>query len=386
MAGKPLGFHGALLHLKGDWAEFSHTLGFADWSSALFCCLFCKATKNKRYEISGFSPLNSPWTELTHDDMERAWRGCEKWRTLTENDHARVRAHLHYDKRRNGGSGRCIYKDFPELQLIKDDRLEPHPGLLDVAMFDPDIGITLDSLMVDKLHTLHLGPAMAWCCHALWQLILVDAWQTGVKGASLHHRSVQYIRSTLWNWYRCRRQDMPDDDITEVQNFTLAMLGGKPSSQSLHTKAAETKGLVPFVLDVLRDKLARFTDNRGIVLIKCGEAMQEYFVLLDESPILVPAATLQKMYDAMKRHIILAKLAEVPMKPKHHLVLHLVARTARHGNPGYYATFTDEGINKLLKHVGQAAHRSVWEVRVFLHFGKVEDIRHGKRKHLSFDQ
>ena len=252
-------------------------------------------------------------------------------------------------------------------------------------MFDPDIGITLDSLMVDKLHTLHLGPAMAWCCHSLWQLILVDAWQTGHVGASLHSLSVHYIRTTLWDWYRDRKRQMPEQDITEVQNFTLNMLGGKPSSQSLHTKAAETKGLVPFVLDLLKDKKARFTGNHADVLIGCGEAMQQYFELLDEAPRNVPAATLQKMYDAMKRHIILAKLAGVPLKPKHHLVLHLVARTAKHGNPGYYATFTDEGINKLLKHVGQAAHRSVWEVRVFVHFGKVEDIRLGKRKHMSFD-
>jgi hypothetical protein len=59
---------------------------------------------------------------------------------------------------------------------------------------------------------------------------------------------------------------MPDEDITEVQNFTLNMLGGKPSTQSLHTKAAETKGLVPFVLDLLKAKESRFTGNRGTVL------------------------------------------------------------------------------------------------------------------------
>ena len=87
-------------------------------------------------------------------------------------------------------------------------------------MFDPDIGITLDSLMVDKLHMLHLGPAMAWCCHSLWQLILVDAWQTGHVGASLHNLSVHYIRTTLWDWYRDRKRQMPEQDITEVQNFT----------------------------------------------------------------------------------------------------------------------------------------------------------------------
>lgn len=411
--GRPLGFFGALLHVKGDWSEFAHTLGMADWNSELFCCLFCKATRANRYDLAGFSPLNSVWGELTHDDLDRACRGCEKWRTLSQPDHARVRAHLHYDKRAHGASGRALFADLPDLQLMKDDRLEPHPGLWDVGLFDkiskfpcrilfwrksletrcrhrnpiwdPTIGVTLESLMVDKLHTLHLGPAMAWCCHALWQLILVDAWETGHVGASLHNLSVHYIRSALWNWYKVRKRQMPEKDITEVQNFTLNMLGGKPSSQSLHTKAAETKGLVPFVLDLLKKKRARFTGDLAEILIGAGEAMQQYFDLLDESPRNVPAATLQAMYDAMKRHIILARRAGTPLKPKHHLVLHLVARTAKHGNPGYYATFTDEGINKLLKFVGQAAHRSVWEVRVFLHFGKVEEIRHGKRRHLSLD-
>jgi hypothetical protein len=53
LAGTPLGFHGALLHVKGDWDEFAHTLGFADWNSELFCCLFCKATRANRYDIAG---------------------------------------------------------------------------------------------------------------------------------------------------------------------------------------------------------------------------------------------------------------------------------------------------------------------------------------------
>ena len=122
--------------MKGDWAEFAHTLGFADWNSQLFCCLCCKATRANRYDIAGFSPLHSVWADLTHDDMDRACRGCEKWRTLSRPDHARVRANLHYDKRRDGAFGRALFADLPELQLLKDDRLEPHPELLDVAMFD----------------------------------------------------------------------------------------------------------------------------------------------------------------------------------------------------------------------------------------------------------
>ena len=86
------------------------------------------------------------------------------------------------------------------------------------------------------------------------------------------------------------------------------------------------------------------------------------------------------MYDSVKRHIVAAQKAGVVMRPKHHLMLHMVERTAKHGSPNYYSTFEDEGINRLLKQVGQAAHRSVWEARVFLHFEKVEEIRAAKRR------
>ena len=92
-------FFGALLHLKRDWAEFSHTLGFADWSSALYCCLFCKATKENRFNVAGFSPLGAPWGDLYHADMERACDACEMWRTLSREQHVLVRAALVYEKK-----------------------------------------------------------------------------------------------------------------------------------------------------------------------------------------------------------------------------------------------------------------------------------------------
>ena len=86
------------------------------------------------------------------------------------------------------------------------------------------------------------------------------------------------------------------------------------------------------------------------------------------------------MFDAAKRHVSLSEKAGVAMKPKHHMLGHLVGRTAKHGNPGFYSTFEDESINRVLKQVGHAAHRSVWEARVFMTFAKVEDARGQKRK------
>ena len=87
------------------------------------------------------------------------------------------------------------------------------------------------------------------------------------------------------------------------------------------------------------------------------------------------------MFDCVKRRISLSQRAGIKLKPKHHLLLHMVHRTAIHGNPAYYATFEDESINRTLKKIGQAAHRSVWELRVFAHFGKAERVRGRKRRH-----
>jgi hypothetical protein len=339
--------------------------------------------------------------------MDRACRECEMWRTLTKNQHARVRAALKYNKGKEKGFGRTLAMDLPDLNLRRFDRLEPTLDLQDVQafdtisqfpcrvlfwrrtmetrsrhrnpLFDERIGITLDSLMVDKLHTLHLGPALVWCAHALWQLILGDVFCTGEVGPDLHVQSVHQLRSCLWPWYRARKLANPHVDITEVQDLTLQMLGGKPSHQTLNTKAAETKGLVPFVLDMLKQHRARLGECEVDHLIGAGDALQGYFELLEDAPRNVPTLVLQRMYDCVKRHLVLCKKAHVPLKPKHHQVLHMVARTAKHGNPNYYATFTDEGINRLLKKVGQSAHRAVWEMRVFLHFGKVEEAFGQKR-------
>eukprot|EP00969_Alexandrium_andersonii_P182659 8071208-Alexandrium_andersonii.AAC.1 len=46
-AGQPLGWRGALLFVKGDWAEFSHSLGFASWSHGTHPCLLCKTTRER---------------------------------------------------------------------------------------------------------------------------------------------------------------------------------------------------------------------------------------------------------------------------------------------------------------------------------------------------
>lgn len=406
--GRPLGFVGAVLHVKGDWSEFAHTLGLSDWSSRLYCCFFCQTTRDTRFDLSGLNPLSNPWGAVTHADIERACSQCEVWRTLSAKQHALVMSRLYYEKKSRGGTGRCLSADIPELSLLKGDRLEPHPGLQDVGLFDrlgkfptqvlfwrracetrcrhrnpllmaPALGLTINSLMVDKLHTLNLGAALFWCCHALWRLILVDAWGTSATSEQLHQLSALQIRNELWAWYREQRRAHPEREIAQVSDFNVRMLG-KPNHQTLTTKAAETKWLVPFVLGLLRKYRGAFDSSEAGALIGSGASLQELFDIMETSPRELPPQVVQRLYDAAKKHIVLAKQAGVPLKPKHHLLLHMVSRAAEFGNPDAYSTFEDESINKLVKNIGEAAHRSVWEVRVLVQFDKVEEARAGFKR------
>jgi hypothetical protein len=301
--------------------------------------------------------------------------------------------------------------DFPELGLLKHDRLEPNALLEDVAAFDSisefpakvlfwrqsletrarhrnplwdaSLGITLDSLMIDKLHTLYLGPVSSFCCHALWQHILADAFGTEAVGENLHFKSVQVIKNRLWSFYKEARSGVSSDGFSEVSDFTVSMLGGKPGTATLHAKAVETKCLLPFVNLLLSEFRSKLSEPQAGYLVGAGVALQQYIDLCAASPRVVPEAAVQKMFDAVKKHIILAERAGVPMKPKHHLLLHLVARTRRHGNPNFYATFADEGINRIVKKIGEAAHRSVWEVRCLVHFRLLEERMLGTKRPAS---
>jgi hypothetical protein len=85
-------------------------------------------------------------------------------------------------------------------------------------------------------------------------------------------------------WHSQQRQSAPDQHITELQDFTVAMLGGEPTSKTLHLKAMETKGLVPFVMSLLRKHHLLLPRGKGSYLVDAGQAMVDYFELMDSSP------------------------------------------------------------------------------------------------------
>ena len=218
------------MQLRGDWSEFSHTFGFADWSSKDHCCFFCKANRSNRFTLEGFNPLRSPWEALQQTDIDAASSACEIWLDLSRADYDKVKALLAYDKRSGGPAGRALQADLPHLGLRKGDRLEPHSGVQNIGegfdsavvfpfrtlfwrrsqetwtrhrlpLLDPALGITIDSLMIDSLHTLYLGPTQVWVAFALWRLTRVDAFDVGHQQYNWP-LAVLRIKNELWAYYK----------------------------------------------------------------------------------------------------------------------------------------------------------------------------------------
>ena len=189
LAGEDLGVTGAVLHVKGDWMEFSVSLGLRNWRHEGCPCPFCSSGRDDLYKLAPFDPLHSPWALTNHESYEDACEMAEHHVVIDKSQHSDLCALLEYDKRPSGSKGRALMADYPALMLNKHDRLCPDYITMDVAqfdhafddadvkflsccfwrpcdgtsakwrnpLFDASIGITVDSLAIDLLHTVHLG-------------------------------------------------------------------------------------------------------------------------------------------------------------------------------------------------------------------------------------
>ena len=181
---------GAVVMTKGDLMEFDVSFGLPSTSSNLRPCPACAwhAGTSWREALECSDPENTTFVLLTtHAQYDAACSRCELEVWVTEAHHRELSPLLHYDKRttQNSAFGRCILHDYPPLNLCAFDRLEPSVNLVNVGkwedladfpvrlifwrcsresvarhrnpLWDPTIGLTLESLYFDILHTLHLG-------------------------------------------------------------------------------------------------------------------------------------------------------------------------------------------------------------------------------------
>ena len=140
-----------------------------------------------------------------------------------------------FDRRTEGTLGHALQRAVPALGLFAEDRLEPHdtrwgaasfddlrvfpvwvlfwrPGNQTHALhrnplFDARLGVTLQLLMIDALHTLHLGALKEWTMHALWLLTRKNAWRLDAATSDVLRDASVFLqyRHELLGWYKAQR-------------------------------------------------------------------------------------------------------------------------------------------------------------------------------------
>ena len=236
----------------------------------------CFCNRAGLYDLDRFGVGLFPSRLATHEDYKAACERCEIQIVVTEHLKQRILPLLQYDKRKRepASFGRRLTADIYGTPLRAGDRLEPSPSLRDVGafedvqpgtcvtfwrpssvtrthhrnpIFDESIGVTLDTMTIDTLHTLNLGPLHDFTMHATWELVICDAWNTGATNQEeLHQLTCMRIFHDLQRWYRARRREPHGEAIIEIQAFIPEMMGTR-NNRCLRLKAAETKYFFEFV-------------------------------------------------------------------------------------------------------------------------------------------
>ena len=354
-AGKPLALAAAVQQVRGDWAEFSHTLGFPTWKHMEYPCLWCRCDKDSMYAWEDLKELELPWEATEDGAYEAACRRCEVHVTIpTTEQRDKIASLLFYDKRAQGSRGRSLSGNIPALRLQRGDRLEPCPGLLDVGefesldapasvvfwrpsletiakhrnpLFSADTGISMTSLRVDTLHCLYLGVFQAHCSCVVWGLIDADVWQT----RAMHHTSAVErlqescirLQADLHKWQLQAARARPSEAITMVQEFTPKILGER-GAQQCRLKGGETKTLMAFLQSFLPKHAASVPKAED--MLSTGRAFDRHIRLLKTAGHRFTKAQLLEF--AVTQHEALTSLKKyAKMTPKCHQWLHC-GRTA----------------------------------------------------------
>ena len=407
LGGSDLGVVGAFVHIKGDWMEFSTSLGLASWNSKHSPCPFCTIDRQNMYCLSPFNPLTSPWVAVKQEQYEEACAKAERIVTISKEQHKDLVALLHYDRRGGGGRGRCLLQDYGPLGLKKGDRLSPFETMMDVSDFEKvfeapgkvehktcfwrtqeetrsrwrnplfcaEIGLTTEILAIDLLHTLYLGVAKNFCMATIWHAITNNLYtEAGTTKPERDQLAILAIRNELWAWYKEEKKRTPERSVHKLEDLTLSMIGAE-GHKKMNTKAAETKTLVLFCTWLLGKYKTKLATPTAKGLLRIGSSLSFLILTIDGSPRVMTRAQIQTMYDNVKMILAGWEAAGVPLVPKMHLLFHMVERAQTQGNPRFYATFLDESLNRTLRDLVRTSHRNVWVQRIFHRFRWVESKR-----------
>jgi hypothetical protein len=328
VAGEFMLLRACLLLIKGDWAEYAHTLGLPAWNvnPPRHACPICSALKLTWCDPGGFNVLECPCPNKTYNDYDVACQACEIVVIITSAAvHRQIRNALFYDKRTNTivQGGRCLRIDLPDLNLNRGDRLEPTPTMVDIGndfdmlctfpvtclfwrptaetqtkhrnpIFAAELGTSPgQTLGVDWLHCLSLGVFKPYCSYTIHCLVAVNAWglDNALTEESKTLLSLRQLCVELKAWYR--EEEKAGHNPTKIGELTPSMIGSADEF-TLSTKGSETNHLLRFLAQYLLPKYGHKLENQlGDVLTTIGDNYCLMMVLIHRHHYIFPPSAVQ---------------------------------------------------------------------------------------------
>ena len=375
--GEPMPCAVCMLRCNGDWMEAVTTLGFPSWKDGTHSCYSCNAVGPMMYELIGAGPLGLPCRCNEEQDYEEACRRCEIDVILSGTSHSLLCSHLKYDKKKDGSQGLALSWDIPSVGLLAGDRVEPCAFLNDVGdffqltifpwpmlfwrpseqtitkhrnpLFNNSIGINPYRCMTtDVLHMLYLGIFKKWCEHVLWMLLLSGLWSAVGTMEEVINTSLISMNNQLSQWYKQRHRQYPTEKITRIKHMSHGRIGSN-TERACKTKAAETWGLMLFLLDVIEGNLPRLPDWAPR-FARAGRHLERMIIIFRDAGVHMTTSEIQECWDCYKQYLSLTNEDDDLQKiPKRHQTLHMLERLPDLGNPKGYANWVDETLNRTLK-------------------------------------
>jgi hypothetical protein len=189
--------------------------------------------------------------------------------------------------------------------------------------------------------------------------------------------SLLMLRNALHIFYKTAE----NVKLTRVHDLTLKMVGTQAAPQC-KTKAAETFGLMLFLINQLQTHRARLSDESAM-LLEAGECLATITNIWNTHGKQIPDDAIQLCFNNYSRYMLLMAPYHINV-PKNHQAFHLLQRIKFQGNPTVYAVWLDESLNKLLKNTCRNTSQYTFEYSVLLRMKRLlnEPVRWKRPRHV----
>jgi hypothetical protein len=284
MSGQGLGFHAAVLQVRGDWAFYKETFAFPHWQ-AKQCCWKCFA-RNSPGEVGDFRDATS----------NAAWRN------------RRISGH-----------------EFVALQIAE--------GITPSCLFECP-GVSVDMVMVDWLHTMDQGVLADVIGNVFWDAL-----------PKIHQPPRKEQVKVLWQMIQLYYKDARVPD--RLDSLTEEMIKDKKKAPKQRGRAAQVRYLLPFAAKLAESfagedehwrTVSTVTD--GLLQLTLMNNIKPY-----DAPRAAHLCqqTVLLLFGLEMEALSHGDCFSWRTKPKLHLMEELnVYQTVQHGAPCEYWTYKDE--------------------------------------------